>query len=122
MAQVTPIEVQQLYNVTHANDLLPFIETAALVVTEELAGSGLSAARLKQIELYLAAHFATVTLERGGLKRRKIGDSEDEYKVVDSSDKGIASTRFGQQAIVLDSSGILGALTVSIVKARFRVV
>lgn len=122
MARVLPIEVNRIYSVANANDHLPFIETANLIVTEELADQGLSAARLKQVELYLAAHYAVITLERGGLKSQKINEAEEDYKVIADKNQGIASTRFGQQAIALDTSGKLGELTSSILKAEFRVV
>ena len=122
MARVTTTEVDKIFDVETIGDLDTFIATANLLVTEELGSAGLSSDRLKQIELYLAAHFAAVTFEKGGLRRQKIGDAEEDYKVLGASAIGLVSTRYGQQAIALDSSGTLGALTASTVKARFRIV
>lgn len=122
MARVTTTEVNDIFAVETLSDLDTFITTATLIVDEELGSAGLSSNRLKQIELYLSAHFAAVTFEKGGLRRQKVGDAEEEYKILGPDAKGMNSTRYGQQAITLDSSGTLGALTASIVKAGFRIV
>ena len=98
------------------------IDTATLLVDEELVGSGLSEARLKQIETYLAAHFATLAIERGGIVRTTAGESAESYQTIKSSLQGFNSTRFGQQAIALDSTGVLVALGSGGQKAQFRVV
>ena len=124
MALVVDTQVQQL--VPQISDLTlldTFIQTADLLVTEELGSRGLSTNRLTQIELYLAAHFATVTYERGGLQSQRIGfqGPEDVYKALDKDDKGFMSTRFGQQAVSLDSSGRLAALSKGKLRARFKV-
>ena len=120
MALVTSAEVKAIYP-TDA-DVAPFIEVADLLVQEELSGSGLSDARKKQVELYLAAHFAAVTIEKGGIIRKKIGDSEEYYATYKNDLVGLSSTTYGQQAITLDSSGTLGSLTTKSVKAQFRIV
>ena len=124
MARVLPSEVKAIYDPgADEADLYPFIEVATLLVDEELLDQGLSANRLKQIELYLAAHFATVSIERGGLTRQRIGDAEEEYQGWGNNNStGLTSTRFGQQALTLDPSGTLGALSERPVKAQFRVI
>jgi len=100
----------------------PFITTADLVVQEELTTRNLSQDRLSQIECYLAAHFAIVAYERGGLNRQRIGESEDFYHEVGGDSLNLMATRYGQQAVFLDSSGRLGGMSKSTIKARFRVV
>lgn len=124
MALVVDTQVQQL--VPQIKDLTlldTFIQTADLIVTESLSGKGLSTARLTQIELYLAAHFATVTYERGGLQSQRIGfqGPADTYKPLDKDDKGFMSTRFGQQAVSLDPTGTLIGLSKANLRARFKV-
>lgn len=115
---VTEEEVKAL---TKSNDPVDtFIETADLIVTENLAGQGLSAARLKQIELYLAAHFVTIAVERGGLIGKKTGESSEFY--ANKFGKGLGLTRFGQQVSILDTTGILTAIGKAENKAQFRVV
>ena len=119
MARVTSIEVKQVYP-TDA-DISIFIDTATLLVDEELVSKELSVSRLKQIELYLAAHFASVSLDFGGIVKRKAGDGEEMYQGTNSS-KGLTSTPFGQQATALDTTGTLGAISTSTVKAQFRII
>lgn len=102
-------------------DLAPFTTVAALIRSEDLAGSGLSSGRLDQIELYLAAHFLVLAVENGGLLREKQGQSIDQYRDFDKSFAGLMSTRYGQAALSLDSSGTLQS-TMSTKKAQFRVV
>lgn len=88
-----------------------FISTAVHIVTEELAGKGLSDARLNSIALYLSAHLAVLSEEKGGLKRSKLGDADDSYKIPSDKDQGLASTRFGQMVMMLDTTGTLAGLT-----------
>src|SRR3990172_8340214 len=118
MPQVTEAEVKKL--IETSLDVTPFILTASLIVTEDLADSGLSIDRKKQIELYLAAHYTALTEGRGGLKVSKTGDSLESYQGKFGS--GLNMTRFGQQAVSLDSSGILANMAESNKKALFRVV
>lgn len=107
--------------VSDNEELQPYIDVATLIVTEELALAGHSSDRLKQIELYLSAHFAVITLERGGMVKQKVGDAEETYQVPGFNTVGLVTTRFGQQVVILDSSGKLAALSQKPVKAIFRV-
>lgn len=118
MALVTDSEVKAIIDTER--DTTPFITTASLIVTEQLADQTLSDDRKKQIELYLAAHFCAITEERGALARQRMGDASEEYKI--DAGYGLALTRYGQQAIQLDTSGTLRALTRKGQDALFRVV
>jgi len=102
-------------------DVTVFIETANMLVNEELVGKGLSDARLKQIELYLGAHFGCVAIEKGGIVRSKAGESEDQYRSERPPKYNLSSTRYGQQALVLDPTGSLSKLDSPGGKAEFRV-
>jgi hypothetical protein len=93
-----------------ARDTSPFIETAQLIVDEELDGSGLSDERLDRIVLYLAAHFVCLTEEAGGLRRSKLGESDESFRVPGDKDVGLAFTRYGQQAMLLDTTGRLASI------------
>ncbi len=97
-----------------------YIVTANAIVDTYLLTAGLSAAILIEIEKYLAAHFTAIFEEKGGLVKVEIDDATDEYADIYSA--GYNSTRFGQQAIVLDSSGTLANLGTGKLKALFRVV
>jgi len=118
MALVTDTEVKAVVDTNR--DTTPFIATADLIITEDFAGTTLTSARLKQIELYLAAHFVTLTEERGNLKKHKKGDSEEEYDMIKGS--GLSLTRYGQQALSLDSTGVLASLSKPTQKAEFRII
>jgi hypothetical protein len=104
--RVTPEELAPIVPDVSASSLAPYISTANLIVDEEIVGKGLSDARLKEIEKYLAAHFATIT--NGELTMRKIGDSQDSY-AKGLAGKGLKETAFGRQACLLDTSGTLAS-------------
>ncbi len=110
----TSISEQTILNV--------FIATASLVVDENLVGLDplISAAMLARIELYLAGHFVALSEEQGGLISSEMSDSAEKYANVYSA--GYSSTRFGQMAMVLDTSGTLKRLGAPTLKAEFRVV
>lgn len=97
-----------------------FIQQATLIVDEDLAGQGISDARLKQIELMLAAHYTIIAVERGGLVETETLNARDKY-AVNSDKEGLASTRWGAQAVVLDSSGVLASATSIQKTAQFRI-
>jgi len=121
-ALVTNKDVQGLIGDTSV-DMTPFINAAHIIIDEDLNGAALSAARKKQVELFLAAHFYVVVREKGGITREVIGDAEERYQVMPPSALGgLSTTRYGQQAIALDTTGKLGASATNPIKAQFRVV
>lgn len=98
-----------------------YIAIATLIVTEDLEGSGYSSDRLDAIELNLAAHYAILGQERGGLIQQKIGTSEERYQLMSGSNS-LSSSRFGQVVSSLDTLGILAGMASQPLKAAFRVV
>lgn len=92
-----------------------FLADANLIITEDLAGKGHSTARLKTIERYIAAHFSLLLTERGGLTSSRQGESQDNYTSMSALGNkaitGFQLTRYGQQAISLDTSGTLAAMS-----------
>ncbi len=118
MPRVTVDEVKGLIKTSF--DVQPFIDTAELIIDEALVGQGLSVARLKTIELWLSAHFVAVAEERGALTRSKKGASEEEYEIKVGT--GLNMTRFGQQAMALDTTGALAESAATLKVAQFRVV
>ena len=121
MALVVSVEVAQIYPDAGITDFSPYIQIADTFITDNLQGTSLSTGALKSIELYLSAHFALITQERGGLTRQKVGDSEDFYQLWTSTKVGLMATRFGQQAVMLDTTGTLARLGTGKLKAQFRV-
>lgn len=109
-----------------SSQLDAFISDAHIVVSEDLAGKGLSATRLAAIEKYLAAHFALQLTERGGFTSSRIGDARDDYVALSPQGQdqiaGFSLTRYGQQAITLDTSGTLKTMSNAKLGARFRLV
>lgn len=124
MSRVTSQEVRDFIPDTIGNSsdaARPFIQVANLLVTERLTGKGLSDDMMKTLELFLAAHFATLSLERGGLTVKEVGDAREEYQLLSQNNFGLASTRFGQQAVAMDSTNTLAHLA-SGKKSQFRLV
>src|SRR3972149_6681693 len=108
MSRVTEDQVRGVTGEPTTVDAAQAIETATLLVDEELATAGLSDARLTQIELYLAAHFLAITAREGPLAGETLGEaSERDHNIYAA---GLRSTRFGQQAVLLDTSGVLAAI------------
>lgn len=117
MARVSEVEVKEIISTTI--DLSAHIKTATAFVDTLFASSTLPTALLTEIERWLAAHFAAMTdQEEGAITMEK--HSEHQVKYVEVRGEGLSLTRYGQQAIALDTSGVLAS--VSKTKARFQVI
>lgn len=105
MPRTTSILVSGICDVDPADDLEPFIETANEMVTEHLTDL-LDDARLEKVERWLAAHFYCI------LRPRAMSESAGPVSETIESrvDLGLNVTRYGQMAMVLDSTGTLKAL------------
>lgn len=124
---MTSATVEDLRNfldlpVADDTDLTRFLEASELVVAEDLANSGLSPARLTQISIFLGCHFATLAIEKSGLMEIEVGESRSKFKGPSSFDRGYSLTRYGQQAVSLDTTGALARNALARPKAEFRVV
>ena len=110
MARVTPAEVKAIMeDYVDENKLLPFINTAHRLVDETLKEStDYSDDKLKDIELWLSAHFASSTLYRMPYRREALGTAVA-YKM--SASSGLASTPYGEQALQIDDKGLLKDLS-----------
>ncbi len=120
--RVSATTVKEIIPTTLSDDVLNenHIDTANIFVTAHLATVGHSDAILAKIELYLAAHYVALTEEGGALTRSKLGDADESYANVFAM--GLQSTRFGQTAVSLDTTGTLNRVASSQLKADFRVV
>ena len=108
-ARVTDAEVRGILRTT-ITDLTPFITTANALVNSRVMGqSGMSEDLLKQVELWLAAHFAAIRDPQASSE--SAGGVSASY-MIGSPDKGLNATPYGQQAVSLDISGSLAKLTV----------
>ncbi len=100
---------EQLQKVIKTNlDTSLFISTATDFVTGQLQSTGIP---LDPIILYFAAHLVVLSDEFGGLRRSRLGEADESYKVPGDKDTGLASTRFGQMVLLLDTSGTLAGLS-----------
>ena len=121
--RVTAAEVKEVIPTTLEDAVVVsnMIDTANVMVTEYLVPDAmLSDAILKKVELYFAAHLVALTEEKGALTRDKLGDGDQSFANI--FDAGLHSTRFGQMALSLDTSGILIGVTQPTLKAAFRIV
>lgn len=119
--RVTEAELREVV-LDAVNAVANFIADAHVIVDDLLTGKGLTEAKLKLIEKYLAAHLYTLSQEHGGLVREKIGEAEQQF-ASPGSGTGLRSTRFGAMALTLDPTGTLEAnLVGGSKKALFRVV
>ena len=104
--RITEEELGQVIELDSEIDVAPFMETANMVVDEQLEILGLhSERRLKQIELYLAAHFYAVRDPRSSSESAGVSVSYQGTVALN-----LQVTIHGQQAMVLDTSGTLAAM------------
>ena len=101
MNRVTEAEVKEIID-TSLTPLTPFIDTAHLMVDENLLGSGLTEAVLTKIELFLSAHL--VTLREKQIRIEEFGDSKNEYE--GKTGMGLESSHYGQTVLLLDTTGV----------------
>lgn len=105
--RVTEGEVKKLMRTgLDESDITPHLKSANMLVTNACAGAGYGADELAQIELWLAAHFVSVT--DPAVSREKIGESDTVYH--GKTDMGLDHTPYGQQVKMLDYKGKLVAI------------
>lgn len=105
MAQrITEAELRALVDIESAFDPTTFINTA-VALTDTLPSS-LGATLAKQVELYLAAHFYSI-YDRVAQSER-VDDLQVTY--YGQGTIGLKFTPYGQQALLLDSTGTLSRL------------
>lgn len=119
MPRVNASDMAGIVEVPTGFNWTPLIADANTMVNHFLSGAGYTEAILTLIEKYMAAHLATLYVEKGGLTSVQVGESKDTY--AQTSGHGLRSTRFGQMALNLDTAGKLSALGSSSKPALFRV-
>lgn len=104
MARTTVAEVRQVISSASADAIVTaMIGVASTVVDNYLAAdSTLNAVTLEEIERWIAAHLVALYDERGNSE--SIGDASRSYG---PAEIGLSQTRWGQTAIMLDTTGKL---------------
>lgn len=115
MARVSDADVKTILDTTVTTT--PFITMANLFVNNRLVGQGLDEDMLTQIELNVSAHLTCMLDPR--LTQEAMGDLKRTMQDGPLA-QGLASTRYGQTAIMLDPTGILASASVKI-PATFNV-
>jgi len=105
--RVTEADVREIIDTAlETGEIDPFIITANIIVDGYLSSTSLTETVLTEIEKYLSAHCLSVKDQR--VKAEKIDVLSWTY--TGSFGEGLKNTQYGQMAILLDTSGTLGAL------------
>jgi hypothetical protein len=108
MARTTEADVKKIIDTELTiEEVTPFLETANVMITQNLSDEGYSDELMKQIETWLAAHFVAIRDPR--VSREKFGDGDQTFH--GKSGMGLAHTPYGQQVMMLDSHGILATVS-----------
>lgn len=99
-----PEEVKHLIGDDDA-DIIVQIVLASQMVDSMLSGSSLGDPILKQIEMYLAAHIYSYGTPE--VVRESYGDASFQYATSSGKGEGLCSTKWGQMASALDTTGTL---------------
>jgi hypothetical protein len=106
-ARVDADEVGEIIETDLSDSLVnAFINTAHYFIQENLLDKGLSADILTQIELWLSAHFLAIRdprVESEGIA----GEWQARYQ--GKTGMGFEATTYGQQALMLDTTGTLAS-------------
>jgi len=106
--RATTAEVLEIMDTTLSeSELLPYLTSANVFVTQALASSGLSDDTLKEIERWMAAHFAAMTKER---QAKEAGAGGAYIKYAGEWGTSLNATTYGQVAMGLDSTNTLANL------------
>ena len=117
-SRVNGTEVKEIIDVELTVDQCePFITAANLFVTGYLSDKGLSTALLKEIERWMAAHFIC----KFDPREQVVRIDTIEVNLEGTTGMGLMSTGYGQQAVILDTSGTLAAVAKMRPKATFSV-
>jgi len=116
MPLTNEVDVRAAMGEPSSTDCSLAIQVASQMVAENLASSALSLATRRNIEMYLAAHIQLLAVENGPLAKKMISEVTEGYH--DVYGPGLMSTRFGQMAILLDTTGTLAKQAQQAAKPR----
>jgi hypothetical protein len=109
--RISPAEVKEIIKIpTFIPDTVihSFIVGANLTVTAILGSDTvITAAQLKEVEKWLAAHFLACSRVRQAQEQEVLGETSIKY--TGTTDKGLDATFYGQTVKILDTTGKLDA-------------
>lgn len=108
MARTNEDAVGAVIDIDVGDDVQPYIDTANSLVTELCSDSGYSDGRLELIERWLSAHFYDINRPRS----QREGVSPGPFQALEpvKVDLFFNNTKYGQQAVLLDTAGNLAGL------------
>ena len=112
--RVTAEEVEAIIQYDDTIELDPFIEVANQLVTELCTDSDYADDRLTEIERWLSAHFYHIDDQH--VADEKAGDVSVSYQY--KVDLALNQTKYGQQAMLLDTAGNLAQLNKRILEGE----
>lgn len=113
-ARVEPKQVRDLIETELSDEQINAHINTAHLFTDEI--TGLLPERLDMIEMWLSAHFVAITDPE--LKGESVGGEWSVQYNMANPGEGLRATRFGQQALQLDTTGTLAE---GLKSAKFRV-
>ena len=106
-ARVTAPDITAIMDIDDSiTDLTPFITMGNVFVNDALSGQGLSETLLTEIEKNVVAHLICSRDPRAA-EERAGGGGEVQVKYMGTWGEGLKSTPYGQNALLLDSTGRL---------------
>lgn len=109
--RVTAAEVKEIIDTDlTATQVESFIPGANLIVTN-MCGYAYDADVLKELERWLAAHLVSIRdPTKSAFISQKADTVEQKYQLTAASPVGLATTRYGQQVLILDYLGKMADL------------
>ena len=114
MARCIDVDVKDILGPTAIEDTTPYIRSANILITKVLGAEDLTAAHMKEIEIWLSAHFASMQ----DPKESEVQIDRTRAKFDGQTGLGLDFTRFGQQVKILDTTGLLAALDTAATAGR----
>jgi len=107
MSRVSDAEIDEIIEVDSSVTTYEPFKTAASILVVTKIGTDLEEATLKEIERWLSAHFIAIRDMRSSMEKAGSVSQSFQHKV----DLNLSNTMYGQQAMMLDTTGKLLAIS-----------
>lgn len=85
-----------------------YITSANLIVTDNLSNVSYSAAKLKEIEIWISAH--AVAMDDPEIAKEKVGQDTEATYSMGKLGEWLQRSRYGEMALLMDTSGKLASI------------